>query len=162
MSGVEIERKWLVPQAPDHVLQAPADRIEQGYLTIGADGAETRVRRRGERCTLTVKSGLGLTRAEHEVELTGAQFEALWPATEGARLVKRRHVLRTEEGRVIELDVYEGALGGLIVAEVEFDDPWAAESFAAPYWFGREVTDDAAYKNHRLATYGSPPAPTSP
>ena len=160
MPGVEIERKWLVEQAPPEALAAPAELIEQGYLTIGADGAETRVRRRGERCTLTVKSGAGLVRSEHEVELTSEQFEALWPATSEARVVKRRHVLRAEGGAQIELDVYEGVLSGLLVAEVEFDDPWGAESFAAPYWFGREVTDDPAYKNQRLAV-GEPPAPTS-
>jgi CYTH domain-containing protein len=159
--GVEVERKWLVQRAPDEALAAPSELIEQGYLTIGSDGAETRVRRRGERCFLTVKSGTGMARAEHEVELSPEQFAALWPATEGARLVKRRHVLPAHEGRVIELDVYEGRLSGLLVAEVEFDDPWGAESFVAPYWFGSEVSDDARYKNQRLALAGEPPAPTS-
>lgn len=161
MAGVEIERKWLVSQAPEDALAAPSELIEQGYLTVGAEGGETRLRRRAERCYLTVKAGAGLTRAEHEIELSAAQFEALWPATEGARLVKRRHLLATEEGRMIELDVYEGALSGLLVAEVEFADPWGAESFAAPYWFGPEVTDDPDYKNQRLALRGMPPAPTS-
>ena len=69
--------------------------------------------------------------------------------------------MRTEDGHTIELDVYEGELAGLIVAEVEFDDPWGAESFAAPYWFGREVTDDPGYRNQRLAVRGVPPPPTS-
>ena len=160
MRGSEIERKWLVVDAPDEALSAPSDRIEQGYLTIGSDGAETRVRRRGERCFLTVKSGSGLVRAEHEVELTEAQFEVLWPATDGARLVKTRHTLRAD-GHLIELDVYEGSLRGLMVAEIEFDDAWGATAFVAPYWFGLEVTDDPAYKNQRLALEGRP-APTSP
>jgi len=160
--GVEVERKWLVEQAPDEALAAPSELIEQGYLTIGSEGAETRVRRRGERCLLTVKSGSGVSRAEHEVELTREQFAALWPATESARLVKRRHVLEAQDGRVIELDVYEGRLSGLIVAEVEFDDPRGAEAFVAPDWFGREVTDEAAYKNQCLVRLDEPPAPTSP
>jgi adenylate cyclase len=161
VSGVEIERKWLVPDAPTDALAAPSERIEQGYLTIGAGGAETRLRRRAERCSLTVKSGSGMSRAEHEIELTAQQFEALWPATSGARLVKRRHLLRSE-GVLIELDVYEGSLNGLVVAEVEFDDPWGAESFAPPYWFGAEVTADPAYKNQRLALAEDvPPSPTS-
>ena len=162
MPGVEVERKWLVDEAPDEALSAPSERIEQGYLTIGTDGAETRVRRRGERCYLTVKAGTGLERAEHEIELSGAQFDALWPATDGARLVKRRHVLRADDGHTIEFDVYEGELRGLMVAEVEFDDPWGATAFVAPYWFGREVTDDPAYKNQRLAVAGGRPAPKSP
>jgi CYTH domain-containing protein len=161
VSGVEVERKWLVPQAPAEALAASAERIDQGYLTLGSGGGETRVRRRGEVCTLTVKSGTGLSRTEHEIELTPAQFEALWPATEGARVQKVRHTLRADGGHLIELDVYEGALAGLIVAEVEFDDPWGAESFVVPYWFGAEVTDDPGYKNQRLALRGRP-APGSP
>ncbi len=164
MPGVEIERKWLVTEPPPDALAAPSERIEQGYLTIGSDGGETRLRRRGDRCSLTVKSGSGLVRAEHEIELTDAQFDALWPATEGARLVKRRHEVRGAEGHLIELDVYDDALRGLIVAEVEFDDPGAATAFAVPDWFGSEVTDDPAYKNQRLAVTGGggAPAPSSP
>jgi CYTH domain-containing protein len=162
MAGSEIERKWLVDEAPEEALAAPSERIEQGYLTIGSDGGETRVRRRGERCFLTVKSGTGLERAEHEVQLSEEQFVALWPATDGARLVKRRHIIRAEDGHTIEFDVYEDALSGLMVAEVEFDDPWRAPAFGVPYWFGREVTDDPAYKNQRLALAGGRPAPRSP
>lgn len=161
MAGLEIERKWLVPDPPAEALAAPSEHIDQGYLTVGADGAETRVRRRDDRCTLTVKSGSGLVRAEHEIELSDGQFDALWPAADGARLIKRRHLIPGEHGETIELDVYEDALEGLIVAEVEFGDPGAAESFAAPHWFGPEVTDDPGYKNHRLAVDGRP-APRSP
>ena len=162
MPGVEIERKWLVAEIPPEALGGPPpDTIEQGYLTIGNDGAETRIRRRGGRCTLTVKSGGGMVRAETEITITPEQFDALWPATAAARVSKQRHTLRLD-GRVIELDVYAGALRGLIVAEVEFDDRGAAEFFVAPDWFGREVTDDPDYKNQRLALRGVPPAPTSP
>jgi adenylate cyclase len=156
MSGVEVERKWIVEKAPQEALSAPCTAIDQGYLTVGSGGAETRVRRRDENHTLTVKSGAGMSRAEHEIEISREQFQALWPATEGARIQKRRHKLPAGGELQIELDVYGGTLEGLIVAEVEFDDPWAAESFRAPYWFGREVTDDSAYKNHRLALEGLP------
>ncbi len=169
MPGLEIERKWLVAAVPDDALAAPAVRIEQGYLTIGSDGGETRLRRKGERVYLTVKAGTGMTRREHEVELSAEQFDALWPATQGARVLKHRRALLTDDGHTIELDIFAGELEGLMLAEVEFDDPWGAESFVAPYWFGREVTDDPAYKNQRLALASrdelglddEPPAPMS-
>jgi CYTH domain-containing protein len=156
MSGVEVERKWIVEKVPQEALSAPFTEIDQGYLTVGSGGAETRVRRRDDDFTLTVKSGSGLSRAEHETEISREQFEALWPATEGSRIRKRRHTLPASGGLEIELDVYGGSLEGLIVAEVEFGDPWAAESFEVPIWFGREVTDDSAYKNQRLALEGLP------
>jgi CYTH domain-containing protein len=163
VAGVEVERKWLVPELPAEVLDGPpADAIQQGYLTIGADGAETRVRRRGAQCTLTVKSGRGLVRKETEITISSEQFDALWPATEGARVEKQRYARPAADGHVIEVDVYGGLLEGLIVAEVEFSDPWGAESFVAPYWFGSEVTGDPEYKNQRLALREDPPAPMSP
>lgn len=159
MATVEVERKWLidgVDSLPAEVLAAPAAEVEQGYLTIGADGSETRVRRKDGRCTLTVKSGRGLVRNEAEVSITAEQFELLWPATEQARVAKRRRVVPGTGGVRIEIDVYSGRLDGLVVAEVEFDDPWGAESFVPPYWFGLEVTADDAYKNRCLALHGRP------
>jgi CYTH domain-containing protein len=154
MSGFEIERKWLVEEPPAEALAVPGDEIAQGYLAITEDGTEVRLRHRGDRCFLTVKSAGGLVRGEREVEITSQQFEALWPATDGRRLEKVRRVLDGGDGARIELDVYGGALSGLIVAEVEFADADAGARFDSPAWFGREVTGDPAYKNQRLAVDG--------
>ena len=115
---MEVERKFRLRQPPD-LSGSDADPIEQGYLAVGPEG-EVRLRRKGEQTVLTVKRGAGLSRDEVEVEISPEQFEALWPLTEGRRLRKRRHVL-PHDGLEIEVDVYEGELEGLIVAEVEFD-----------------------------------------
>ena len=156
MTGLEIERKWLVADPPADALAVAGDQIRQGYLAIAGDGTEVRLRRRGERCFLTVKSAGGLVRGEREVEISPEQFDALWPATDGRRLEKLRRVLDAGGGARIELDVYAGALSGLVVAEVEFADRDAAARFDSPDWFGREVTGEAAYKNQRLAVDGLP------
>ncbi|MGC9219965.1 MAG: CYTH domain-containing protein [Solirubrobacteraceae bacterium] len=153
--GVEVERRWLVTDPPAELRSVPAQHIQQGYLVIGDDGAEVRLRHRSGRHTLTVKSGVGLIRTEREIELSGEQFQALWPATEGARLQKRRYALPAD-GLTIELDVYEAQLAGLMIAEVEFSDPWAAQAFTVPAWFGRELTSDHAYRNQSLALKGRP------
>lgn len=153
---VEVERKFLVGEPPGELPGARRTEIEQGYLVLGDGGAEARVRRRSGTCTLTVKSGSGMSRSETEIELTGEQFQALWPATEGRRVEKIRHELPLGDGLTAELDVYGGALAGLCVVEVEFPDAPAAAAFEAPAWFGAEVTDDDRYKNRRLATDGRP------
>jgi adenylate cyclase len=153
--GTEIERKWLLSEAlPAEVLAHEAELIEQGYLVIGSDGSEVRLRRKGGQPVLTVKSAGTISRSETEIDLAEAQYEALWPATEGRRVIKRRR--RLDNG--IEVDVYEGALEGLAVAELEFESEAAAGDFAAPDWFGDEVTEDRAYKNQQLALRGRPPA----
>jgi CYTH domain-containing protein len=155
---LEVERKFLVSELPAGGLdERAATGIDQGYLAIGADGSEVRLRRRAGRHTLTVKSGGGLTRSESEIELSAEQFEQLWPATETRRLEKVRYEIPVADaGLTIELDIYTGSLDGLIVAEVEFQGEAAAGEFTPPGWFGQEVTADEAYKNRRLAVDGRP------
>jgi adenylate cyclase len=153
VSVVEIERKFLVPEAPD-LTGTDADEIEQGYLAIGSDG-EVRLRRKGERLLLTAKRGSGISRDEVEVELDREPFERLWPLTEGRRLHKRRHVIPYGDLR-IEVDAYEGELEGLLVAEIEFSSEDEARAFQPPDWIGEEVTGDERYLNETLATRGPP------
>lgn len=156
MSGLEIERKFLVEEVSAQLAGAPATEIDQGYLVLGAGASEARVRRRAGAFTLTVKRGGGLVRGETEIELSEEQFERLWPLTEGQRVRKRRHELPLAGDLVAEVDVYADGLQGLIVAEVEFPDEATAAAFTPPAWLGREVTEDPAYKNRRLATDGRP------
>jgi adenylate cyclase len=151
---VEVERKWLVHTPPD----LPAHQgkaVTQGYIALAEDGTEVRLRQIGEQFFQTVKGAGGLVRGEIEVELTKQQFEALWPATAGRRLEKTRYRVPWA-GKPVEIDVYHGALAGLVVAEVEFTSADESKPFTAPPWFGTEVTDDEAYKNVHLALHGKP------
>jgi adenylate cyclase len=150
---MEVERKFLVPDPPD-LDGTKSDEIEQGYLATGADG-EVRLRRKGEKLLLTAKRGSGISRDEAEVELDREAFERLWPLTQGRRLHKRRHIV-PEADTEIELDVYEGGLTGLVVAEIEFPSEEEARRFEPPEWVGEEVTGDERYLNETLATKGKP------
>ena len=85
------------------------------------------------------------------MELTPAQFDALWPATEGKRLEKTRYDIPLGN-RVVEIDVYGGRHNGLVVAEVEFDDEESAKNFQPPDWLGDDVTGDPRYSNQLLAS----------
>ncbi len=155
-SAWEIERKFLVVEAPPGLDRYPYEAIRQGYLALTEDGTEVRLRHKGPRFFQTIKRGEGLQRAELEIALTGEQFETLWPLTEGKRVVKVRYAI-AYEGRTIELDVYRGALAGLITAEVEFPSLEASAAFQPPSWLGAEITEDARYKNKNLAVFGVPP-----
>lgn len=163
----EVERKFLVPVPPAALLAAhPGQALAQGYLAVGGPGspAEVRVRRQGAKANfLTVKStDGGAARVEVELPLSAGEFAALWPLTAGRRVEKTRHRLAADPsesgpGLTLEVDVYEGNLAGLVVAEVEFPDgEAAARAFRPPGWFGREVTDDPAYRNAALACHGRP------
>ena len=151
--GVEVERKFLV-SGPPELDGTESGQIEQGYLAAGAEG-EVRLRRKGEKLLLTAKRGSGISRDEAEVELDRDAFERLWPLTAGRRLRKRRHLI-PHDGLEIELDVYEGDLEGIVVAEIEFGSEDEARGFEPPEWIGDEVTGDERYLNETLATRGRP------
>ncbi len=141
---------------PSDLEQWPSTAIEQGYLAMADDRPEVRVRRRGGRAFLTVKSAGGRVRVEEEIEIEPDRFERLWPLTEGLRIEKTRYEIDAGDGLVIELDIYAGDLEGLVVAEVEFASEEAADGFAPPDWLGPDVTEDLRYKNQRLARDGAP------
>ncbi len=153
---MEIERKFVLAAAPPGLDAREHARIEQGYLALDPNGTEVRVRRKGDKRVLTVKSGSGLARGEEEWSLEAERFDALWPLTDGRRIVKTRYLVPLEDGLTAEVDVYEGALSGLMTAEVEFASEPGSEAFEAPEWLGREVTGDARYANRTLAVSGLP------
>jgi adenylate cyclase len=149
--GREIERKFLVRKLPADLTTYPSAEISQGYLVSMDDGLQVRLRKAGERYSLTYKRGTGNVREEREVELTAEQFDALWPATEGKRLVKTRYEIPFGE-RTVEIDLYHDRHEGLVVAEVEFDEEKVAKNFQPPDWLGDDVTGDPRYSNQLLAS----------
>lgn len=152
--SLEIERKWRVSARADLPTPLPPGKIiQQGYLAVGKD--EVRLRKKGDVTRLTIKRGAGLVRREVEVELSSAQFAALWPLTEGRRVEKVRYAV-DYAGSVIEIDEFDGALKGLILAEVEFPDRDAAAAFQPPPWFDGELTGRSEWSNARLAIDGVP------
>lgn len=151
--NTEIEKKYRVNHIPPDI--GSGTLIEQGYLAVEPDGTEIRLRKKANRYFQTVKKGSGLVRTEVEVELTEAQFTALWPLTAGKRLSKYRHKLPVGP-HVCELDVFCGPLKGLVLAEVEFASIEESRRFAPPDWFGADVTGDDRFKNQYLALHGMP------
>ena len=147
----EIERKFLVRKLPTDLTAYSSAEIAQGYLVSLDDGLQVRLRKSGERYSLTYKRGTGNVREEREVELTAEQFNALWPATEGKRLLKTRYEIPLRE-RTVEIDIYHDRHEGLVVAEVEFDDEENAKNFQPPDWLGDDVTGDPRYSNQLLAS----------
>ncbi len=151
-ANVEIERKYLLRGLPERVRGAETIEIEQGYLP--GPGARERLRRsagpRGMRFTRTVKLGTGVVRAEFEEQLGEGEFARLWPLCAGARLRKRRYLV-PEGALVWEIDEFLDR--ALVLAEVELPtSDFAVEipDWLAP-WIVREVTDESAFSNLRIA-----------
>lgn len=147
---VEIERKFLV-ETPPALEGLDSSEVRQGYLTRPEDSVEIRLRRKGGTCFMTVKSAGDLQRREYEIEIGQEQFDALWPATLGRRVEKRRYTGTLPGGEMFELDIFAGPLAPLMLVEVEFASVREANGFTPPGWFGRDVTIDKQFKNGTLA-----------
>jgi adenylate cyclase len=148
--ALEIERKFLVLNDG----WRPAQRIrhiEQGYLS-GRGPVSVRIRLQDGVGTLTVKGEReGITRDEFEYEIPAADAADMLRIAALHAIVKKRHEL-FHGGKLWQVDVFEGRLAGLVLAEIELNDE--AEPFARPDWLGREVTDDPRYRNSALVEGG--------
>jgi adenylate cyclase len=157
--ATEIERKFVVVDVPAASVLGAGVHIRQGYLAEDGD-VEVRVRIADGDATLAVKAGRGLVRTEVECVVTEAEAEALWPHTDGRRIDKVRYrVALAGADAVADVDVYRGALAGLVVAEVEFYSEDASAGFDPPEWFGPEVTGGRGWSNAALSRNGRPADP---
>ena len=149
MSGMEIERKFMV-RGNDYKQRAYAsDRIKQGYICSG-HGRTVRVRLRGGRGYLTIKGPSldgGLSRYEFEKEITAEEAEQLFNLCEPGIIDKTRYLVKSGE-HTFEVDEFYGENEGLVMAEVELSSP--DESYKKPDFIGKEVTGDRRFYNSHL------------
>ncbi|MEO0420926.1 MAG: CYTH domain-containing protein [Pseudomonadota bacterium] len=162
--GQEIERKFLLRNAGWRPLVSRSVTMRQAYLSE-AGRASVRVRVEGEQANLNIKSStLSIERQEFEFPIPLSEALGLFPLCADHPVEKVRHYVPDGEF-TWEIDEFEGANAGLIVAEIELASP--DQVHPTPDWLGEEVSLDKRYYNVYLAKhpYGnwgdSPPDVTS-
>ena len=150
MSGLEIERKFLVCN-DDYKRQAfKHNRIQQGFICRG-HGRTVRVRIRDDRGYLTVKGprmGKGFAHYEFEKEITLEEAEHLMELCLPGIIDKTRYLVKSG-AHTFEVDEFHGDNKGLVIAEVELQSE--DESFVKPDFIGKEVTKLRDYTNAYLS-----------
>lgn len=147
---MEIERKFLIKELPD-LSKYEFLEIEQGYLSTNP---VVRIRKKNDKYILTYKGSGLFAREEIEANLTKEAYEHLATKIDGYLITKKRYLIPLDP-YTIELDVFEGHMEGLIMAEVEFPSVEEANSFTPPTWFGEDVTEDKRYHNSNMI-FGNP------
>lgn len=144
----EIERKFLVDTSRlDWIQKFPSKAIKQAYIQNEIERS-VRVRTKGDKAFLTIKSGKNaLNRDEFEYEIPVSDALEMFERLELKVLSKIRYLVPFEN-HTWEVDVFEGKLEGLVVAEIELylED----ELFEKPDWILNEVTEDSSYLNANL------------
>lgn len=148
----EIERKFLVKG--DFLGEVyESHHIVQGYLN-SAKGRTVRIRIKEDKAYITVKGPSddgGLSRFEWEKEIPAEDAEKLLELAEPTPIEKTRHLVRSSGSHPWEIDVFEGANAGLVIAEIELDA--VDEPISKPAWLGEEVTGDRRYYNSWLSNH---------
>lgn len=144
----EIERKYLVEQKDLSFLQLiKGKKIKQAYIQ-NENSRTVRVRTKGEKAFLTIKIGNdSLSRDEFEYQIPFQDAISMMEIMNLKVLSKIRYEIKFEN-HLWEVDVFEGELKGLIIAEIELKSE--DESFNKPSWLGLEVTKDSSYLNSKL------------
>lgn len=154
MSGIEIERKFLVHKAKRTyaTLAFANSRIRQGYI-CSDHGRTVRVRLRDDKAYLTIKGAAnngGLSRYEFEKEITMDEGLHLINLCEPGLIDKTRYLVKSGQ-HVFEVDEFYGENAGLVMAEVELQSE--DEPFVKPEFIADEVTGDRRFYNSSLRTY---------
>ena len=145
---MEIERKYLIHNLPVDLDQYECRQIEQGYLNTDP---VVRIRKSDDKYTLTYKGSGLMCREEYNLLLNADAFAHLKEKIDGILIQKKRYLIPLTEKLTIELDVFEGELAPLQLAEVEFETKKEAEDFIPPAWFGEDVTFSSKYHNSTLS-----------
>lgn len=147
---LEIERKFAVKSTNFLANAKESYKITQGYLNTDKNRT-VRVRIKGNKGFITVKgisSADGLSRFEWEKEINIKDAEALLLLCEDFVIDKTRYIIPFD-AVVYEVDVFEGANKGLVVAEVELES--TEQQFEKPEWLGEELTGDERFYNAYLS-----------
>lgn len=147
----EIERKFLLKNdgwkglgKSMHIMQAYLHRSENSTIRVRIVG--------NREAFLTIKSKtVGISRDEFEypIELSCAQL--LFKDIEQNQIIEKTRNIAIYQGHTWEIDEFLGDNLGLIVAEIELDNP--DEAFEKPDWIGDEVSGIARYYNSKLLIY---------
>lgn len=149
--AIEIERKFLLRHAGWRAGVSHCARMDQGYLSVPGGKSSVRLRLEDERATLNIKAAvLGTTRAEYEYPVPAEDARRMLSDLCVGRVRKTRHYL-PQDDLIWEIDEFHDDNEGLVVAEIELPSP--EHPFQRPDWLGEEVTDDARYYNHALASH---------
>ena len=110
---------------------------EEYNLPLTAEAYEHRIEK---------ADGIIITKTRYIIPIKNIQFAADYMLTEAAKSWQP----------IVELDVFQGALSSLIMAEVEFPDEATANAYIPEDWFLLDVTLDKRYHNSNMSKHGLP------
>lgn len=151
----EIERKFLVTNLPEYVLECNYSNIIQWYFSKPTDSIENRFRvyldDKGfileDKCYFDIKIGNGMIRDEIGQKVEYSKFKDI---LDNYPSISKKRYRVIKDDYTIFVDCYES---GLITAEIEVKEDkteWLI-NFVPENWMREDITGNPKYKNITLA-----------
>jgi len=142
MKTVELERTYLAKFLPNNLKNGK--EVLDIYIPKFARHPVLRIRKNGDKFEITkkypVKNGDASKQTEHTIILTEEEFDEL-SKLEGKRTSKIRYVINYN-GILCEIDVFQGALKGLVLIDFEFSSEKDKDEFKMPDFCLVDVTQE--------------------
>ena len=141
---LELERTYIAKYIPEGLKMCTSKKMHDIYIENGEDHLNLRVRQNGQKFEITrkvpVEDGDASKQTETTIILKEEEFQSLRTAKHRA-VEKTRYLYRYKEWTA-EIDVFEGALQGLVVIDFEFDTEAERDAFVMPDFCLAEVTQE--------------------
>ncbi|MBW2972725.1 hypothetical protein KY359_06845 [Candidatus Woesearchaeota archaeon] len=140
---IELEKTYLAKKLPEGLAECRKKEIIDIYIPKSHPHPKLRIRKNGDRYEMTKKEPVADDASQQEEQtiiLTEEEFSSL-TKLDG----KKTHKIRYHypyEGRMAEIDVFQGALKGLIVIDFEFDTEEDKDAFMMPDFCLADVTHE--------------------
>lgn len=141
---IELEKTYLAKEIPKDIEKCEHKEILDIYIPKSSEHAYLRIRKNGDKYEVTKKIPNNKnfdSFTEHNTPLTKEEFDELEQSVEGKRIRKIRYNYKYK-GLIAEIDVFQDALKGLVVVEVEFPDEKTRDSFEIPSFCLVDVTKE--------------------
>ncbi len=154
----ELERRYLLAHIPEEVDRAAGSLIVDRYI----DGTRLRLRRVEPLGGGEPIYKLGQKQAPDPADFSRTTITNMYLSADeyrvlgelpGCELRKRRHRLQQ-----YSIDVFDGHLSGLVLAEISCDTQAELEAHPAPSFALREVSREVRFTGAALAAAPAPPA----
>ena len=142
--ALEIERKFLVVDESWKNSVVSSAHIRDGLVASNND-RKVRIRISDSVATIALKGPhVGIARAEFEYFIPLSDAEKIMQTMCDIHLLEKRRHLVPYQGVNWLIDVYEGLLKGVVLADVEMKT--IDQSLTIPPWIGQEVTGDPEFR----------------
>ncbi|MCS3731509.1 CYTH domain-containing protein [Bradyrhizobium betae] len=144
----EIERKFLLAHDGWKSSVVKCARIRDGLVAF-TNGRKARVRVIKDQATIALKGAReGVGRSEFEYAIPTSDAEEILRTMCDDRVIEKVRNYVPYAGLTWEIDVYDGILNGVVIAEVELDRE--DRVLELPGWVGREITGDLRYSKFNM------------